>query len=262
MRPLLLLALSLAAAGCIQAPDPQPSEAAPVPDAPGHVHAHALHTFDGRLTATPAAPVVEEFPFAVPAGTTEVRANLSWLSEAAALELALVSPEGKEIESGFAETPTSRALATVHPPQPGNWTLRVTAVRALDEAFVTNAVIADGLPELRTIEGSYEVVPRLPVRELARAAQSGGFAEINLILDEGASFDYSWKSSGPVYFNIHYHGEGGTERAVEETTTGLAGNFTAPFLQVFSLLWRNEGATPVTVDGEVEGVMREHSRTR
>lgn len=262
MRQLALLAVALAVAGCIEPPAAAPAEAAADADAAGHVHAHALHAFEGRLSGTPAAPTSEEFPFEIPAGTTEIRANLSWASEASAIELALLDPEGEEVETGFAETPTSRALATVHPPQPGGWKLRVTAMRALDEAFEASVVVADGLPESRAISETYEIVPRLPARDLARAVQSGGFAEINLILEEGASFEYAWTSTGPVYFNIHYHADGATERGVEETATELSGNFTAPFLQVFSLLWRNEGLTPVTVEAQVEGVMREHSRTR
>lgn len=262
MRILVLLILPLVVAGCVQVPASEKTSLGNEDDALSHVHAHALHAFDGRLTGTPAAPVFESFEFPVPAGTTEIRANLTWASRAAVLELALLDPNGDEVETGFGETPTSRALATVQPPEPGNWTLRVTAVRALDEAFLANAVIADGSPEFREIQDTYEVEPRLPQRELARAVQPGGYAEVNLILEPGASFAYGWTSSAPVYFNIHYHADGATERAVETTETELAGNFTAPFLQVFSLLWRNEGLTPVTVDAQVEGVFREHSRTR
>lgn len=216
-------------------------------------------SFEGTVAGSAASPGETEHTFTVLPNVTHVRANLSWTDEQAALALVLVDPDGNE-DAGFAESPTRRSLAAVAP-KPGEWKLRVTTAQAIDTAYTADVFVTDAPAGNSTIDFAYSVDMRVPVREAAQF-QHGGYAEVNLILDEGASFAYAWTSDAPVYFNIHYHADGKTERAVEERTDALEGEFTAPLDQVFSLLWRNESPGTANVEGKVVGVFYEHSRTR
>lgn len=249
----VLAAVVLLIAGCLTpapAEDGASAEAAPY---------FLSESFEGNVAGTPNAPGEAEHAFTVPPNATHVRANLSWSDERAALALILVDPDGNE-DAGFAESPTRRSLAAVAP-QPGEWKLRVTTAQGLDTAYAADVVVTDAPAANTTIPFAYAVDTRIPVRELAQF-QHGGYAEVNLVLEKGASFSYAWTSDAPVYFNIHYHADGKTERAVEERTDALEGEFTAPLDQVFSLLWRNESPGTANVEGSVGGVFYEHSRTR
>lgn len=254
--PALLLAAALA--GCLGGSSPQPSEL------PGAASAFPLvQAFEGRVTGTPASPGTQAFDLDVPEGATEVRAVLTWPDEGAVLDVVLRDPAGDEVERGFAEAATRRAFATVDPPAAGTWTLEVVSTQAQDAAFTLEAAVTDARATAQAIEDTYALPMRFPVREVARVLQpASGFAEINLVLEEGQGFDFAWTSTQTTYFNIHYHDSGQTVRAVEENTTELDGSFTAPFRQVFSLLWRNDQPMEATVEARVEGVFREHSRTR
>lgn len=253
----LVLALATATlAGCLAQPS-APLAGAPPAGLP------VEQTFTDRISGSVAAAGRLAFDLAVPAGATELRAALAWTSEAAALDVVLRDPAGEEVERGFAESATRRAFATVDPPAPGTWVLEVVSTNAQDEPFTLDAAVTAATATAQTIEDAYALPMRFPLREVARVVQpASGFAEINLILEEGQGFNYTWTSTQPVYFNIHYHDSGQTVRAVEENTTSLEGAFTAPFRQVFSLLWRNDQPLDATVEAAVEGVFREHSRTR
>lgn len=254
----MVLLVAAALSGCLASPSaPQGLPA----DAAGAVRLLQEHPFSGSVSGSPATPGMEAFAFEVPAGATEIRAQLTWGSDAAVLGMTLKDPSGEENERGFRQGPTSSAFATVEPPSPGEWTLEVTSTQARDEAFDVAVTVSDAVATAQTIEERYAIPMRVPVRELA-SLQQDGFAEINLILDEGQSFNYTWASDQTVYFNIHYHDDGATVRAVEENTTSLEGAFTAPFRQVFSLLWRNPGPLPANVETTVGGTFREHSRTQ
>lgn len=244
----LAAALAVLAAGCL------------APAAAAVAGVHLSETFTGALTATAAHPAEAEHTFLVPPNATHLRANLSWMSDRAALSLVLVDPDGNE-DGGFGESPTRQSLGVVGAPRPGEWTLKVVSAQAFGEAYTADVFVTDEEPALTKIDVAYAVDTRVPVREVARY-QHGGYAEVNLVMREGDSFAYAWTSSQPVYFNIHYHADGKTERAAEERVSELDGTFTAPLDQVFSLLWRNENPGTADVEATVEGTFFEHSRTR
>jgi hypothetical protein len=217
--------------------------------------------FDGTLDGSPLESGVAEFPVELPTEAAAFSARLGWSDERADLELLLLDTDGEQVDQGFAESATTRAFTTAAPLRAGNWTLRVMAERAVATTFQLEAVATFAPAGRMVIEQSYEIETRIPVRELA-SLQQGGFAEINLVMEPNERFNFTWTASQPVYFNVHYHDDGETQRPIEERADRLDGNFTAPIRQVFSLLWRNENPTPVTVEATVDGVFREHSRTR
>ena len=188
------------------------------------------------------------FPFQVPAGADEVAALLTWTIPGAVLEFQLENPNGTTIATGFAETDQRRYVATPDLPMAGNWTATVTATRGVDVHFTLNMTARQG-------------VDHGPIRQEYTIGR-GAFAEINLNMIPGDIFDYVWNADADLYFNIHFHGENGTERPVEFRGRAHEGNFTAPDRQVYSLLWRNEGLTPVRVEADVEGDYRLHSMSR
>lgn len=262
MRSLSLLAFGLLLLpGCITS-EPTAIQPADAEQADGQTaFDEVVEKFHGVLTGATAQGVSQAFPFEVPPGTTAIKARLAWSSPEANLGLVLQDPKDRVVESGFRETATTRAFATVEPPSPGRWTLRVLANRAIQEPFEAQVAVTARSADHSRIEERYQIQPLVSPSGVFLVSPVG-FAEVNLILEAGQSFNYTWTSDQPVYFNIHYHDGDQTVTSVEKRGTSDTGTFVAPERQVFSPLWENEAPTPVTVHAKVDGVFREHSRTR
>lgn len=234
----------LALAGCTS----PGSDDAPASQPPaGAAFTPASYQFDGEfLLGGVDAPLA--FPFEVPEGAGEVAALLTWSIPGAVLEFQLLDPSGAVAADGWAEGDTRRYVATPQLPAPGEWSAVVTAQQGADAHFSLNVT-------------ARAAQPYGPVAQ-TYAIAGGAFAEINLNLVPGEAFEYSWTAGGDVYFNVHYHANGTTSRPIEATGREASGDFTAPDRQVYSLLWRNEGALPVEVAAQVDGSYRLHSMTR
>lgn len=251
-----LVAAALLLAGCLGA---VPGDTAgPSEGSPGDADEafdERVWTFEGTLTGAPGSPDRSEDPFEVPANATGVGAVLTWGGEGADLDLTLLGPDGEEQATGWPERDGRESTAVAGRLAAGNWTVRVASDQAVDEDFAVEVTVWGGSPEHRVLEESTEIGPRVP-------GATRGFAEINLAMAPGQRFNWSWQADGELYFNVHYHADGETERPVEERTDGHAGTFTAPAAEIYSLLWLNEGATPVDLEATVDGVFRLHSRSR
>ena len=251
----LVLVLVLAAAGCF-APE------APAEGPRGETQTDAASTrpvveqFAGSATGTPAQPFEEGFAFEVPSGAVGVNGTLSWdkppvdapFGLADTFEFALLDPEGEVVAEGYPDVNGHLIVVTLDPPRPGTWTFRVRSVAAANTAFTVDAVAELIVPEDNAVVKSLELGQR-------------SFYEVNLILEEGASFSFSFNASGPVVWDIHSHPPEGlkTWEEGEGTTGGSA--FTAPSRDVFSILWSNEGALPVELSFEIFGKFRIHSHS-
>ncbi len=217
----------------------------------------------GPLAAVPFKPVSYEFvaeflaggvdapqtfPFAVPEGAGEVATLLTWTMTGAVLEFQILDSSQTVVADGWAESDQRRFVATTQPPAPGTWSIEVSALQGVDIHFTLNVTA-------RLAE------PYGPISQ-AYTLQRGAFAEINLNMVPGDSFNYTWSADGDLYFNIHYHASGTTERPVEYTGQEHEGSFTAPNRETYSLLLRNDGLLPVAVSVEVDGTYRLHSMSR
>lgn len=205
------------------------------------------YSFDGEFLAG-GVDAPQAFPFEVPNGTGEVAALLTWTIPGAILEFRVLDPSNTVVADGWAESEQRRFVSTTHPPTPGEWSIVVTAERGVDIHFALNVTARQSEP-FGLIEETYTI-------------QRGAFAEINLNMVPGDWFNYTWTADGDLYFNIHYHANGATERPVEFTGREHEGQFTAPDRQVYSLLLRNDGLLPVEVSVAVDGSFRLHSMTR
>ncbi|HWG90705.1 MAG TPA: hypothetical protein VNZ52_07640 [Candidatus Thermoplasmatota archaeon] len=253
MRALLLLGIvgSLILAGCLaaeQAPDVGDEAASGPGNGSADRNVSELFSFTGKLTGLPVGPTEEVFNVTVPESATEVKANLSWGNPLADLALILVGPDGKEAGRGFAETTTNRAVSTIDPPTPGEWQIRVVANRAYEEAFRLAVEVGRVAPGFQVIQKTYNV-------------EANSFAEVNLIMEANATFNYTWKTQGgeTVYFNIHSHQDGKTVRHEEGESADGEGTFVAPTRQVYSLLWRNPGVATIPLETTIAGEFRVHS---
>ncbi|MHB1260211.1 MAG: hypothetical protein ACYC2H_00700 [Thermoplasmatota archaeon] len=188
------------------------------------------------------------FQFDVPNGTGEVAALVTWTIPGAILDFQILDPSQTVVADGWAESAQRRYVATTNPPAPGNWSIVVNAERGVDVHFVVNVTVRAAEP-FGPIAQTYTV-------------QRGAFAEVNLNMVPGESFNYTWSADGELYFNIHYHADGKTARPVEFTGRAHDGTFIAPDRQVYSLLLRNEGLLPVEATLSVDGAYRLHSMTR
>lgn len=248
-RPPVLVAVVLMAAlaGCLT-PDTQGGDTDITTDADdGTAFEPVTETFSDTFRVAPAdGPFV--YPFEVPNGTGEIEGILTWSAPGASLGFTLRDPDGDVQATGWGESDTHRYVTTTAPPVPGAWEAVVTASRGANVAFALDVTMREAVPY-----GPIDVTYEVPARD---------FVEINLNMMPNDTFGFSWSSGADLYFNVHFHGEDGTERPIESTGTALAGNFTAPATEVYSLLWRNEGALPVTVEVSVDGTYRLHSMTR
>lgn len=255
MRAALLLAILLA--GCVNG-------AAPEPDAPRddtQTDDASLRpieqTFEGSATGTPAAPFVEEFPFEVPRGAVGVNGTLLWerppvdapLGLSDMLELALLDPSGEVVSEGRRdEASGGLVVVTVEPPKPGTWTFRVSSSAAANTPFTLTAVAQLLVPEHNLLTKSLSLGGR-------------GFYEINMILEENASFVFSYNASAPVKWDVHSHPSGEVKYWEEGSGTSGGTTFTAPSRDVFSILWENEGPLAADLSYEVDGRFRIHSHS-
>lgn len=243
---LITAAAVIVVAGCVGAPGDEEGAQAD-PGADGEAFEPEAYTFEDTFLA---GGTGEEHThaFRVPNGTTEVMGQLAWTGPGAQLEFQLVNPEGEAVADGWAESEDHRYVTTTHPPEPGRWTAVVTAEQGANVPYTLDVEAREGEP-YGSIERTFTIQPQ-------------DFAEVNLNMEPGDRFVFAWEATGEVYFNVHYHDDGETDRPIEHTGTELEGNFSAPVTQVYSPVWVNEGPLPVDVEVSIDGDYRLHSMTR
>lgn len=249
MRRLLALACIVLVAGCV-GEDPAPQSQ---PQGDARTDAMSSRTleadFSGSALATPAQPQVHDFPFAVPTGAVGVNATLEWGSPAARFDLVLIDPDGETAAEGYDEREGRLVAATVDPPRSGEWTLRVTASLAVNVPFTLHAVAELIVPEDNL------------VRQTA-TLRTPGFNEVNVIMEENATFTFAFNATGDVKWDVHSHPPGGVKYWDQGTGASHAGSFTAPARGIYSLLFQNQGAVPVEITFEMRGKFRLHSHAQ
>lgn len=226
-----------------------------------------MHDFEGQIPA--AGGDVASYPFEVPEGAAQIEALLTWREPAAQLGFRLLDPVGEEAAAGWNEAPNRAYVTNTHPVVPGMWTIEIFADRAVTADYSATVKVTSDAPDHGPIRATFVVPPQDPSRLLPAGARgtipsvtSRDYAEVDLNMEPNDSFTFSWTSTSPVYFNVHYHGADGTERPIEERTDALDGSFVASMTEVYALLWRNEDASDVEITLELDGSYRLHSMTR
>lgn len=225
-----------------------------------------IHDFEGQLTTTASSTA---YAFDVPEGAAQIEALLTWREAGAQLGFRLLDAVGEEAAAGWNEAPNRAYVTNTHPVTPGEWTIEIFADRAVTADYSATVKITSDAPDHGPITATFVIPPQNPARLLPPEARGPiptvtprDYAEVNLNMEPGDSFNFSWTSTRPVYFNVHYHGAEGTERPIEERTDALEGSFVANMTEVYALLWRNEGTSEVEITLELNGAYRLHSMTR
>lgn len=251
-----LLVVVLLLAGCAKpSTDAPPAAADTVTDAAGEAVLFANLT--GRVTGTPADDGAEDLPFEVPQGAVAIEATLSWTAAVADLDMALVDPDGKVVDTCAKEDDTHCSLATLDPPASGTWNVRVSSMRALDEPFTVATRVLLLEPLDNVLEQTYQI----------GGTDASAFKEVNFIMAEDATFAYSFTATAPVHFDIHSHEDGETSYHEREVSTGKEGTFTAEHRHIYSVLFSvpDDGTAPpvpATVEFRMEGAFRLHSHVQ
>lgn len=259
-RPALALApafaLVLALAGCLS--DDAPATEGPREDVATDAAGTrpVTETFSGSALGSPAMPYEESFVFDVPRGAVGVNGTLAWEKPPVAppfglgdgFELELLDPDGELVASGYPDVNGHLIVVTVEPPKPGAWTFVVRGNVAANTPFTLDAVAELIVPQ------DNEVVKTL---ELGQAS----FYEVNLILEQNASFRFSYNASDAVNWDVHSHPPEGLKEWETGSGTTAEYAFTAPHRDVYSILWENPGALPVELSFEVHGTFRMHSHS-
>ena len=249
--PFILVTLvSLALAGCV-ADEVMPADA-PVTEV--ETDAASLRpieaSFTGSVSGTPLEAGVEEFFFEVPQGAVGINGTLTWASPVARMGLELVDPYGELVETGYPAQDGMLVVATVEPPASGKWTFRVLGELPAPVDF-TLAAVAELI-----VPADNEVVKTIELRGGA------GFYEVNMIMEENATFTFSFNATEPINWDVHSHPESGVKYWQEGTDASAAGSFTAPERGIYSILFHNENPLPVDMTFELRGAFRLHSHAQ
>lgn len=251
MNRLVVVVAAVLMAGCFgDVTEPTPPTPETIPELSESSRGESVLFEDAIQAATPLTPYNKEFPFTVGPAVLEVSVNISWSSATSDILVQLVDPDGKNQGNGVKASDTTRGVATVDPPARGDWKLVVTSTRAVQDSYRATVTLTDYIPGTTHLSEVVNLAAR-------------GFAEINLIMDDNASFVYSFEAreGTAVKYNIHSHEDGVTKYHVEDTTAKANGTFAAPHRQIYSIMWENEGVTPVTLDLKVDGQFRVHSHS-
>lgn len=248
----LLVSAALALAGCLGASnEPAPPTGSDRRETSDAAVEGLSFPFSGSITGNPAVPGEETFPFEVPEGAVEVRALLTWdVPEVNDVRVALLDPKGEPAASGFPERPGQSSAATLDPPSSGTWTAVVRSTRAVSAGFALDVRVSFLVPMDNVLSDSLDLGP-------------GDFAELNLIMEEGATINFTFAAAGgTVAWNLHSHEDG--ELKIHQEGAGAAEHadaFTAPKREIYSLLFESE-STPVTLSYDVTGAFRVHSHSQ
>lgn len=254
--PVAALALVLALVGCLSGDAPSadaPREEVATDDASTRP---VTQSFSGTAVGTPAMPYEEAFPFDVPRGAVGVNGTLAWEKPPVAppsglgdaFELELVDPDGETVATGYPDVNGHLIVVTVEPPKSGTWTFVVRANVAASSPFTLDAVAELIVPK------DNEVVKTVSLGQAS-------FYEVNLILEQDASFRFSYNASDSVNWDVHSHPPEGLKEWETGAGTTAEYAFTAPHRDVYSILWENPGALPVDLSFEVRGTFRMHSHS-
>lgn len=251
MRAALVIPILLLTAGCLAADD------LPAPEAPkDEVQTDDAslrpiqETFTGSVSGTPATPGVAEHKLVVPQGAVGINGTLTWAMPVARMKLELLDPWGEVVHTGYPAQSGMLTVATVEPPASGEWTYRVIAEAPAPVEYTLEAVAELIVP------ADNEIVKRVTLRSGA------GFYELNMIMEENATFTFSFNSSEPIKWDVHSHPPEGVKYWQKGEGTTAAGNFTAPARGIYSILFHNEQPLPAEVSLEVRGAFRLHSHAQ
>lgn len=244
-----IVLVTLLSAGCLGGTMPA-SEDTPEDVATTEADLRAITaSFSGTVTATPATPDVQEFFFDVPTGAVGVNATLAWQTPVARFGFELIDPYGELTARGYAERQGRLVVATVEPPKSGEWTLRVIGQLAIDEAFTIEAAAELLVPKDNLVRQSTQMRP-------------GGYNEVNVIMEAGATFAFSFTSSDDVDWDVHSHPDNRVKYWEQGTGTSAESSFTAPERGIYSLMFHNPNALPVDLTFEMTGEFRLHSHAQ
>ncbi len=248
MRTALLLGLVLAFAGCIGGPT-APEE--PGPDAKTNdASIRAIsENFTGTALGTPTTPYSQELEFTVPQGAVGINATLKWSAPVARFTLTLIDPQGETVEQGYPEQTGVLRIATLDPPRSGTWTFVVGSTASVNVPWTLEAIA-----EL--------IVPQDNLVRTTARMEGTTFREVNVIMEENATFNFTFAASAPVKWDVHSHPPEGVKYWQEGQDASKSGAFTAPARGIYSLLFENDGATAIDITYEMMGAFRLHSHAQ
>ncbi|MGB1696867.1 MAG: hypothetical protein ACPHK8_00535 [Thermoplasmatota archaeon] len=177
----------------------------------------------GTLTTTPVAPTTATGTFVM---ADVVSATALFIGEG--LQLELVAPDG-----------TTHGAGTL-PVVPGQWQYEVSAQLALGVQWSLSVEMTTGDASTGYLQETVAIAP-------------SQFFEINTQMPGNGTFCWDWTSSADVAFDVHSHFDGEVQYLVEKTASEDRGCFTNDREGGYSLLWANEGASPVSLTYKVWG---------
>ncbi len=92
------------------------------------------------------------------------------------------------------------------------------------------------------------------LRDQSVTIDPGQFHEVNLQIKTGDEINWEWHSDSALSFDLHAHNDqGGSDVYASTTGTNHAGKHVTTHNHVHSLMWVNNGNTPVAVQYDLWG---------
>lgn len=252
VRPLaaVILFASLLAAGCLGEEVAEPAAAPEEVQTDDASLRPIVETFSGSVSGTPVAAGESPFEFTIPQGAIGLNGTLLFEPAQLPIDLTLIDPNGEVVETGYPAQDGMLIVATVEPPMSGTWTYLVTSESPVPVSFTLEAVAELLVPQ------DNEVV------KTVQLGGGAGFYEVNVIMEENATFTFAFNASQPINWDVHSHPPEGVKYWERGTDASAAGTFTAPARGIYSLLFHNENALPADVTFEMRGAFRLHSHAQ
>ena len=197
-------------------------------------------------------------------GRGNVTADLVWRTAPLAQEVR-ASTDEEAAEQAASLTPFDRSAI-------GEWTVKVTLHEAGDvdtqglpfsspagdegNEWMLTLTIESFRFDREGLNASKEREDRVRIE-----VPAGTGLEYKFDMEEGASMEYSWTTTGPrLYYDFHGEPRSDTSGASTSHKSGSAdrdaGSFTAPFAGMHGWYWENQGTQGVTVELVTTGVYK------
>ncbi|MGB0653200.1 MAG: hypothetical protein ACPGQL_08360 [Thermoplasmatota archaeon] len=193
----------------------------------------------GRLTSSLLTARSDEVAFQVPEGYGHVEATLSW-GGPFTLDLAIFDPDGTA--AGTPEAEPGQVVVALDDPPAGSWRAVISSDAAVDVAYQVTIKVAAAASDEALLASTVTLAP-------------GVFYEINTEMDTNGTIRWDWRiaEDAEVHFDLHTHFDGEVQYHIEGDHARHAGSFDAYRDGGYSLLWRNDGAVPLTLGYRVWG---------
>lgn len=210
-----------------------------------HVAPDVYHNATGQLLGNAVTPARASSSFEVPAGSSDIEANLVWTPTVATLAIEVRDPDG-DLAFQASGNDGDAAMAFGKAPGPGRWTYAITSP---DPVVNAQWELVLRMPQ---VAGNQSFMTDTIV--IPPAGQGiANIYEVNTVSPLNGTLFWDWSAGADIHFDVHSHFDEEVQYPVTMTAAGHSGSYTNDRAGGYSYLWENTGNLPVTVTYRIWG---------